>query len=419
MNDLQYVLRTVTPSGAALILRICARLFAVAALVFCSYWSLRFTAADFWAQSEDMSGLQTAVALAPGNGQYLLRLGELTRFAGGSAMESFRAASVANPRDATIWTALGFASEESGDFPAAEGYFLKAAALDHQFDARWTLAGFYLRHQNSPEFWRWAKSALSIGRGELLPLFDAMWRMSNDAAFIQSQLPRRASVLTGYFSWLVYNGHPDAAYDVAPAALAVAGPNEKNAFLALCEQMLLARRRPEEAWSLWKEMLSRKLLPGASWDPRSNRLFDGEFLQPPLNAGFGWRTPPVDGVSLSQGGGLEFDFSGKQPESCTLLQQFVAVAPGERLQFQCRYRANGIAPGTGLYWRMIDAETGRPVASADLGVSTSGDGDAHTEFHVPAGVRLMLASLVYQRTPGTVRIDGDLTLVAASLKAGT
>jgi tetratricopeptide (TPR) repeat protein len=418
MNDLQYVLRTVTPGRAALLLQLSARFCAAAGLVFCSYWSLRLTVADFWAQSQEMSGLQTAAALAPGNSQYLLRLGELTRFAGGSALESFRAASAANPRDAAIWTALGFASEESGDFRAAEGYFLKAAALDHQFEAKWTLAGFYLRHQSSPEFWRWTKSALSIGRGDLSPLFDSMWRMSNDSAFIQSQLPRRAPVLTGYFSWLVYNGHPDAAYDVAPAALAVAGPNEKNAFVALCEQMLLARRRPDEAWALWKGILNRKLLPGASWDPRSNMLFDGEFLQPPLNAGFGWRTPPVDGVNLSQGGGLEFDFSGKQPESCTLLQQFVTVTPGESLEFHCRYHANGIAPGTGLYWRMIDAETGRPFASVDLGLSGGGDGDAHTDIHIPDGVRRMLASLSYQRTPGTVRIDGDLTLVAVSLKAG-
>jgi hypothetical protein len=67
---------------------------------------------------------------------------------------------------------------------------------------------------------------------------------------------------------------------------------------------------------------------------------------------------------------------------------------------------------------MIDAETGRPFASVDLGLSGGGDGDAHTDIHIPDGVRRMLASLSYQRTPGTVRIDGDLTLVAVSLKAG-
>lgn len=416
MNDLQYVIRAVTPRGLTRLYPVGARILAAAGVVVCSYWSIRLTIADVWSQSEGIAEARTAANLVPGNARYLLRLGEVSRFSGVSPLPAFRAATEADPRDAGTWTALGFASEESGDYGNAERSFLKAAQLDHQFEPRWTLAGFYLRRQNPVEFWRWTRSALSLGRGDLSPLFSSMWEMSEDAEAIRSLLPDRPIVLAEYFDWLVYTGRFDAAADSAKQALAVAGAKEKTPLLLLCDQMLLNEHRPEDAKAIWNGMLRRKLLTGTQREGDGNLLFNSEFLQAPLNAGFDWRTPRIEGVDVSTSDGLHVEFSGKQPENCNILQQFALVKGGRTLRFQCRYHTDGIAAGTGVKWRMFDADSNIELAASGPDLSSETDTDISTEAAIPSQTRRVVLCLTYRRTLGTVRVEGELTLRSVSLR---
>jgi hypothetical protein len=143
-------------------------------------------------------------------------------------------------------------------------------------------------------------------------------------------------------------------------------------------------------------------------------LTNGAF-EKPLASGFDWRVSPVDGVFVRYGGvsiGLRFDFSGKQPESCELLAEFVPVEPLQAYQFVVRYATDGLDGDTGIRWRVMDVRTGIDLLRGAGNVIAS----EHLEkvepykFSTPAGARLVKIVLAYERALGTVRIEGSLSL---------
>jgi hypothetical protein len=48
---------------------------------------------------------------------------------------------------------------------------------------------------------------------------------------------------------------------------------------------------------------------------------------------------------------LRLSFSGKQPETCEILSEFVPLAPARKYRLRIRYEANEIGGDTGLNWR--------------------------------------------------------------------
>ena len=56
-------------------------------------------------------------------------------------------------------------------------------------------------------------------------------------------------------------------------------------------------------------------------------------------------------------------FSGKQPESCELLRQFVVLEPGKRYSLRWEARTQGFGSPTGIEWNAgVDPRRGRTGA---------------------------------------------------------
>jgi hypothetical protein len=166
----------------------------------------------------------------------------------------------------------------------------------------------------------------------------------------------------------------------------------------------------------WNELCKRGILPCAPLDSeRGPWITNGMFATRPLNAGFDWNIPEVQGVSTSwkpSRSGLRIDFSGQQSEECELLRQLVPVRPLRSYALHVTYKLSGIPSGTGLRLVLTDASQGHEIAAVGLdGVS------APLSFTVPENASVLRLALAYRRTPGTARIAGSVLLNEVRLEA--
>jgi tetratricopeptide (TPR) repeat protein len=262
---------------------------------------------------------------------------------------------------------LGLAAEQGGDIIAAERWLLEAFAVDHQFEARWTLANFYLRQDRPNEFWTWIRSALEFSYGDRRPAYELLWRMSSDAEEILTRgIPERDAVAADYLAFLLDQRRTEA---LAGAAKKVA---DQNLLLAAVDA-LLDGARYDEAVEVWRQ--AGRNAPDGVTAP--------DFETPQSGHGFDWRFYRSTGVAHPFPGRVRL--SGDQPESVELLRQVVGgLRPGGRYRLQ--WQVSPEVPGVG--WRI--------------------DGVQATEFRASSAV--VVLSLWYQRPLGEVRAEATLDL---------
>ena len=160
---------------------------------------------------------------------------------------------------------------------------------------------------------------------------------------------------------------------------------------------LLERRSITSAVAIWNKLCARKLVPFPPLDPdRGVALTNGNFQFVPLQQGFDWRTSQDPEISITRTQSppeLRFHLSGKQPEHCELLSQFLPLSPGRRYTFRFEYRTSI----TGLSW-------GRPISAADDW--------KHQEVSLSSPGKL---ALLYDRPSGSTRAEGEIWLRNTSI----
>jgi hypothetical protein len=82
------------------------------------------------------------------------------------------------------------------------------------------------------------------------------------------------------------------------------------------------------------------------------------------------------------------------------------------------YGTTGIAPGSGLAWLVTDDRSGVVLARTGS-LSAEHGGEAYACFAAPDGGAFVHVSLLYQRQPGTVRVQGKLALKEVRLTGAT
>jgi predicted secreted protein len=79
------------------------------------------------------------------------------------------------------------------------------------------------------------------------------------------------------------------------------------------------------------------------------------------------------------------------------------------------YRTTGIAPETGLRWRLTDLN-GTKILVQGESLASESERDGTFAFRTPAGAGLVRLTLAYQRALGTTRIAGSIVLRKLRLK---
>jgi hypothetical protein len=370
-----------------------SRIFSVAALLVIAIamvYSIRLAIADAAFRKQTPEGVMRALQILPERASYLVLRALQMDYDGQDSTALLEHAAQVNPVSSAPRIRLGLAAETRGDFQGAEKWLLDAARVDRQFEPRWTLANFYFRRERSDQFWKWMRAALEVSYGDRRLAFDLCWRMAQDPNEILARaLPDKHEVLAAYL-YYVLDQHREAVGPVALKLAAWHDPVDDPPLEAACD-VLLDSGEIAEAQELWRQL-------GHS---RAGLITNGDFAAEPAGHGFDWRPAHALGVTdIQVPGAHRILFSGRQPESCELLRQFVALQVGKSYVLRWEARTRDFASPTGIEW-----SAGQSHGAVDRTDEWQGGG---LEFK--AGASVMPITLGYQRPAGQARAEGSIEI---------
>ena len=365
---------------------------AILILMAAVFYSVRLAVADAAFRKQTPEGVARALEILPDRGTYLLQRALQLDYDGVDSTALLERAARVNPLSSEPRIRLGLAAETRGDFVKSETWLLDAARVDRQFEPRWTLANFYFRRERWVEFWKWMRAALEMSYGDRRLAFDLCWRVTQDSdEVLRRAIPQQHDVLATYLSY-VMEEHREA---VAPVALKLAALRRAADGLLLesaCD-VLIDSGKIAAARELWEQLGHRQ----------TALITNGDFATEPGGHGFDWRLAHAPGVTdISLPGAHRILLSGKQPESCELLRQFVVLEAGKKYSLHWEARSRGLASPAGIAWN----EQGSVESAEDWRGGS-------LEF--TAVKALMAVTLGYRRPSGQARAEGSMEIRNVSL----
>jgi hypothetical protein len=395
----------------------------VAALVVGIAWNLCFAIADLAARRNQPDSTRLAIRLMPADAAFAAQLAdEVYALDPASAKSLLQRAVKLNRYDASSWIQLGLLSEAGDDLAPAEQALLQAASVDSTFLPSWSLANFYFRSENAGRFWYWAQRAAQMSPDDATPLFRLAWYESPNAGEIESRLRmKRPAVQIQFVSFLITQGDPQAVTEAASHLLEAGGEGSTESLLGVCD-WLLENKRPDLALPLWNGLAERHQIPYAQLVAGSaDSVTNARFGKSPISRGFDWHLKTVEGVSSFLNvspNAMGFEFSGDEPDSFLLMNQAAPVQAQRNYALVVDYGTTGIAPGSGIAWLVTDDRSGAVLAKT-ASLSAEQGGQAYACFAAPEGAAFVNLSLLYQRQPGRVRVEGKLALKEVRLSGAT
>jgi hypothetical protein len=355
------------------------RFVALAFFAFCAALAARLAIAGYRFDGDSAVAVERA-ADAVECGEYAERLAEIDPERARGALER---AIRWNPRSSAARIALGLEQERARDFDGAARELLGAAEIDHQYLPAWTLANFYFRRGDREAFQIWARRAAELIPGDVEPLIELCDRIDDGNGL--ALLPEEPKFERAYLDFLIREKRLDDARRVAQR-LALRRDGEDVRRLSAFTTRLIEAGRDAEAIALW-----RQLVPGEG-------LVNGDLRMAPSGEGLDWRMRAVDGVTANwRHGVLSFQLSGREPESCVLLEQPTPVEPGlYRLRFEYQAVAGGVR------W-ILDGEESPALTASNGWVAVE------QSFSATRG-RLAWLRLIYRRETGSVKAEGTIQI---------
>jgi len=390
--------------SGTIILRVAIVLGCVAGIC----WSAITARADSLFRQDTAESVRQAIELTPDEPRYYMRLALLD---GGRARQLLETATRLDRYNAPALTELALRLEAEGDLPGAESLLLEAYEVDRTYLPRWTLANFYLRRDNLPQFWLWAKKAAEMPSEDMSALFQLCWRVNSDAqAIAQSVLTNDPATIRQYLGFLLAKGEVGAVAAVAPRLIERGNVETDRPLLLATVNRLLTEGDAASATMLWRNMTAQHWVVADDSTPNN-----ASFTRQPLPVGFDWSLASREGLRAWPGpSGLEVEFSGSEPEQCEVTEQMVPLSPGD-YNLVYSYLTTDIGPGTGLRWQILDPRSNTLLAaSPDLSSPTLRN--ETMPFTVTDLVPMVRLRLQYQRTSGTPRISGMLVVISANIR---
>jgi hypothetical protein len=376
----------------------------IVAVVCClGVWnSLRLAEGDYFFRQDTEASIQKAIRYVPDGWPYYMRLAQLDR---DNSAQLLKSTLRLNEYDAQANVELGLRYEADGDSAAAERQLLQAYGVDHTYLPRWSLAGFYFRQGNMPEFWKWARSAADMPSDDIGALLDLCWRVEPDPSRITSAISnQKPEFLRQYVNFLLTKDQPRAATGAAQSLIRSGDTKSDLPFMFAVLNSLVTANEPSAAYDLWHQLMQNQWIT-ADWTMPNNAAFQ----RIPLPVSLDWSFPEYQGLHSWPGpSGLETEIVGNQPEDCIIAEQSIILAPGTySLIFD--YKTTGISPYSGIRWQLLDLKSKETLAeSGDL--SSEQLKREELGFTVMPGSSLLALQLRYHRRLGTVRVAGMLNV---------
>lgn len=382
---------------------------AVAAACCAGIWSsLSLARADHLFKEDTEQSVRSAIRVVPDGWEYYMRLAQFDK---AHAQVLLSKSLQLNRYNAQADIELGLQFESDGDFVRAEKQLLQAYDVDHTYLPRWSLANYYFRRDNMPAFWTWARSAASMPAEEVGPLFQVCWRAAPDPDKIsQAILNEKPELIRQYIKFLFGKDRPDAVAGIAPLLIRTGDSHSDRPMLFAAVNLLVAANENAAATDLWQLLIQKQWVVADASVPNN-----ANFQREPLPVSFDWTLPEYRGLHSWPGeSGLESEFTGSEPEDCTIAEQAVALAPGH-YTITYTYHTKDIRPNTGVRWQIMDAKSNSILAeSSDL--SSDEVQSVHFNFSVQPDNSLVQLRLNYRRTIGTPRISGLLNIQSIQIQ---
>jgi tetratricopeptide (TPR) repeat protein len=183
----------------------------------------------------------------------------------------------------------------------------------------------------------------------------------------------------GYVDFLSDQGDNDTAYRIWRRVVADSRPFPFSSAAPYLER-LIALGRIEEAANVWQDLERLGIVKRCEADGKDNLIFNGDFEQPPVNAGFDWRAGPLTylAVDFSAPGAyhgahcLRVDFTVSRNDEYEPAYQIVPVLPHHAYTLEAYVRTEDITSDTGPCLRVRDTQqAGFPDAISETTVGTT------------------------------------------------
>jgi hypothetical protein len=182
-----------------------------------------------------------------------------------------------------------------------------------------------------------------------------------------------------YVDFLSEQGDNDTAYRIWRLVVADSRPFPFASAAPYLER-LIGLGRIEEAANVWQDLERLGIVKRLEADEKDNLIFNGDFEQSPLNAGFDWRAGSGTylAVDFSAPGAyhgdhcLRVDFTVRRNDEYEPAYQIVPVLPHHAYTLEAYVRSADIASDTGPCLRVSDTQpAGFPDAISATTVGTT------------------------------------------------
>lgn len=412
-------------------LSLVVRILALAVCVVISWRSVRLAMADMASAPATAVSFARAAEIEPGYPEFSAKAALMRADSGDNSPDVDRAllhALELNPRNAEVLIALGNRREFEGKTEEAAKYMRQAAEVDHAFRASWNWASFSYRNGHPEEVWRMAKRCLEL---EPLgydpePVFDLLWRVSDDAQKIQELIPATGPRAVQYLNYLAATNKLDAAMAAWPKALNSVDPSSPldPAVMQGFVTTLAQAGRMNDSVSVWNQLVDRKLIDSGPLKPQEAvSIADPRFAFPAAKGIFSWAVTGAAGAFAGVvPGAMRVEFDGNEPEALAVFSTATPLIGGGKYRLAWKYDSSRLAlpRDTGFVFAIVHPN-GDAIAQCEAAFRTPDAGEC--AFTAPAGKKDELTAarveLRYARALGTVRAKGELRFTDIHLEFGS
>jgi tetratricopeptide (TPR) repeat protein len=307
------------------------------------------------------------------------------------SLRNLRRATQLSPLNRLYWEDLESACESSGDFRCADQAAERMVELCPMVPSyHWIAGQSCLRTNRLDIALEHFRRALELDPTYAGATWDSLRKALPPELIYQKVLANERDAITkvGYVDFVSDQGNDDAAYRIWRRVVADSGPFPFSTAEPYLDR-LIGLGRIEEAVSVWQDLERLRIIKGVERNEEDNLVFNGDFEQDPLGAGFDWKTGLTTYlvIDFSAPGAyrgahcLRIDFTVRRNNDYEPVYQIVPVLPQHAYALKAFVRSQDITSDSGPRLRISDTQpAGFPNAVSETTVGTTPWHSVHLSF---------------------------------------
>jgi tetratricopeptide (TPR) repeat protein len=299
----------------------------------------------------------------------------------GESLRHLRRATQLCPASRLYWSDLESACESMGDTQCADQARERLLQLCPMVPSyHWLVADSCLRRNRLDIALEQFRRLLELDPNYALATWSSLQTVLEPEPVFEKVLgkSRNAKLKVGYVNFLSDQVDNDTAYRIW-RRVAADSPSFPFSYAAPYLERLIGLGRIEEAVNVWQDLERLGIVKSSERNENNNLVFNGDFEQVPLNAGFDWRTGPTTYLALdfSAPGAyhgahcLRVHFTVSRNDEYEPVYQIVPVLPRHAYRLEAFVRSEDITSDSGPCLRVSDTQpAGFPDAVSQTTVGT-------------------------------------------------